>query len=152
MKKKVNKEEKKAHVHCMCLSVINLPITSSIQWQIYRRPPGPSPHDSQHLCTRLKDWWDKSNVTQFLRGQAKKKNRQWKKSRWSLFILDYRKWWHFNFENDNVKVWVEVIIITFLYAVATVDVLMANSHDVNLAKTRYAHFAWTWNRRLVLIE
>ena len=28
---------------------------------------------------------------------------------------------------------VEVIIVTFLYAVATVDVLMANSNDANLA-------------------
>ena len=33
--------------------------------------------------------------------------------------------------------WVELIIVTFLYAVATVDVLMANSNDVNLAKTRH---------------
>ena len=32
---------------------------------------------------------------------------------------------------------VEVITDTFLYAVVTVDVLMANSNDVNLAKTRY---------------
>ena len=32
---------------------------------------------------------------------------------------------------------VEVIIDTFLYAVATVDVLMVKSNDVNLAKTRY---------------
>ena len=32
--------------------------------------------------------------------------------------------------------WVEVIIVTFFYAVATVDVLMSNSNDVNLAKTR----------------
>ena len=30
---------------------------------------------------------------------------------------------------------------SFLYAVATLDVLMANSNDVNLAKTRYVHFA-----------
>ena len=30
----------------------------------------------------------------------------------------------------------EVIIVTFLYAVATVDVRMANSNDANLAKTR----------------
>ena len=37
-------------------------------------------------------------------------------------------------------------------AVATVDVLMANNYDVNLAKTRYVHSAWPWNRRVVLIE
>ena len=30
-------------------------------------------------------------------------------------------------------------MLLFLYAVATVDVLMANSNNVNLAKTRYAH-------------
>ena len=37
--------------------------------------------------------------------------------------------------------WVEVIIVTFMYAVAIVDVLMANSNDVNLAKTPCVHFA-----------
>ena len=47
----------------------------------------------------------------------------------------------FHLKDDNVKIWVEVIIVTFLYAVATLDVLMANSNDVNLAKTRYVHFA-----------
>ena len=36
---------------------------------------------------------------------------------------------------------VEVIIVTFMYAVAIVDVLMANSNDVNLAKTPCVHFA-----------
>jgi len=30
----------------------------------------------------------------------------------------------------------EVIIVTLLYAVATVDVLMANSNNVDLVKTR----------------
>ena len=34
----------------------------------------------------------------------------------------------------------EVIIVTLLFATATVDVLMANSNDVNLAKIRYVHF------------
>ena len=33
----------------------------------------------------------------------------------------------------------EVIIVT-LFATATVDVLMANSNDANLAKIRYVHF------------
>ena len=37
--------------------------------------------------------------------------------------------------------WLEVIIVTLLYAVTPVDVLMANSNSVNLAKTRYVHFA-----------
>ena len=100
----------------------------------------------------LKDWWDKSNVTWFLRGQTSEKNCQWKKSRLSLFILDNRKWRPFHLKNDNVEIWVEVIIVTFFYAVATVDVLMSNSNDVNLAKTRYVRFEWLWNCRLVLIE
>ena len=38
------------------------------------------------------------------------------------------------------------------FFLATIHVLMANSNDVNLAKTRYVHYAWPWNRRLVLIE
>ena len=42
---------------------------------------------------------------------------------------------------DYVKIWVEAIIVTFLYVVPTVDILMANSNDVNLAKTRYVRFA-----------
>ena len=29
----------------------------------------------------------------------------------------------------------------FFYSVAIVDVLMADSNDVNLAKTRYVHFS-----------
>ena len=33
--------------------------------------------------------------------------------------------------------WVEVIIVTFLYSLATVDILMSNSDDVNLA---HVHF------------
>ena len=37
--------------------------------------------------------------------------------------------------DDDVKIWVEVIIATLQYAVATVNVLMANSNDVNLANT-----------------
>ena len=47
----------------------------------------------------------------------------------------------FHPKDDNVRIWLEVIIVTFLYAVATVDVLISNSYDVNLAKTRYVHFA-----------
>ena len=97
----------------------------------------------------LRDWWHKSNVMGFLRGQTS--NCQWKKSRLSLFILDNGKWRPFHLRDDNVKTWVEVIIVTFLYAVATVDVLMADSNDVNLAKTRYVRFAWLWSRCLVLI-
>ena len=41
----------------------------------------------------------------------------------------------FHLKDDNVKIWVEVIIVTLQYAVATVNVLMANSNNVNLANT-----------------
>ena len=37
--------------------------------------------------------------------------------------------------------WKWSLLRTFMYAVAIVNV-MANSSDVNLAKTRYVHFAW----------
>ena len=46
----------------------------------------------------------------------------------------------------------EVIIVTFVYTVATVDVLMSNSNDVNLAKTRYVRFCMIMKSSLVLIE
>ena len=38
----------------------------------------------------------------------------------------------FHLKDDNGKIWVEVIIVTFLYAVATLDVLMANSNRPTL--------------------
>ena len=47
----------------------------------------------------------------------------------------------FHLKDDNVKIWVEVIIVTLLYAVTPVDVFIVNSNSVNLAKTRYVHFA-----------
>ena len=94
----------------------------------------------------------KSMLRGFSGGKQLKKNCQWKKSRLSLFILDNRKWKPFHLKGDDVKIWVEVFIVPFLCAMATVDVFMVKSNDVNLAKTRYVHFAWLWNRRLVLIE
>ena len=83
----------------------------------------------------LKDRWDKSGVTWSFRGQTNEKHCQWKKSLWSLFILDNRKWRPFHLKDDNVKIWVEVIIVTLQYAVATVNVFMANGNDINLANT-----------------
>ena len=41
----------------------------------------------------------------------------------------------FHLKDDNVKIWVEVIIVTFQYAVATVNVPMSNNNDVSLANT-----------------
>ena len=63
----------------------------------------------------LKAWWDKkNNVTWFLRGQISGKICQCKKLRSSLLILDNRKWRIFYLKDDNVKPWVEVIIVTLL--------------------------------------
>ena len=81
-------------------------------------------HDTRHICKRLKDWWDKSDVTCFLRGQTADKICQCKKSSSSFFYL----------KDNNGKLWVKVIIVTFLDAVATVDVLTASYNDVNLSK------------------
>ena len=49
---------------------------------------------------------------------------QYKKSQLSLFILDNMKWTTCCIEDDNGKLWVEVIII-FFNAVVTADVLTA---------------------------
>ena len=57
----------------------------------------------------------------------------------------------FHNKNDNGKLWVEVIIVTSLDAVVTVDVLTANNNDVNLVETRNVLFVRLLNRRLVLI-
>ena len=46
---------------------------------------------------------------------------------------------------------VEVILVTSLDAVATVDALTANNNDVNLVDTRNVLFARLLNRRLVFI-
>lgn len=54
-----------------------------------------------------------------------------KKSWSSLSILDNKKLGTFHRKDDNSKLWVEVIIVTFLEAEATVNVLIANN-DVNL--------------------
>ena len=54
-------------------------------------------------------------------------------------------------KDDNGKLWVDVIIVTSLDAVATADVLTANNNDVSLVETRNVLFARLLNRRLVLI-
>ena len=79
---------------------------------------------SQHLPSllALKDWWDKSNVTWFLRGQTSYKIWQYKKSQSSLFILDNRKWTtiYRYLKEINDKLWIVVFIVTFLDTVMTV--------------------------------
>ena len=47
-----------------------------------------------------------------------------------MFILANRKWRTFYLKDDNGKLWVETIIVTFLDVVATVDVLTASYNDV----------------------
>ena len=48
----------------------------------------------------------------------------------------------FCLKDDNYsKLWVEVIIVTLLDAVATADVLKADNNDVELVETRSVHFA-----------
>ena len=86
-------------------------------------------------------WWDKSSFTWFFRGQSSNKSCQCKRSRLSLFILDNKKWRIFNLKNDNGKLWAEVIIVSFLDAIATVDVLTATNTDVKLVDTRTVQFA-----------
>ena len=53
-----------------------------------------------------------------------------------LNIPENRKWGTFYIKDDNGKLWVEVIIFTFLDAVATVDVLTASNNDVNFVETQ----------------
>ena len=48
---------------------------------------------------------------------------------------------NFLYKDDNGKLWVEVIIFTFLDTVATVDVLTASNNDVNFVETQTVHFA-----------
>ena len=44
-------------------------------------------------------------------------------------------------KDDNGKLWVEVIIATFLNAIPTVDVLTASNNEVKLVKSQTVHFA-----------
>ena len=53
-----------------------------------------------------------------------------------MFILDNRKWTTFSIKDDNSKLWVEVIIFSFLDVAATEDVLTANNNDVNFFETQ----------------
>ena len=50
------------------------------------------------------------------------------------------------------KLWVEVIIYTFLDTVATVDVLAASSNDIDFVETQTVHFACLLTRRFVFRE
>ena len=88
-----------------------------------------------------KDWWDKCNVTWFLRAQTSNKICQYKKSRLCLLILDNRKRRTFYLKDNNGKLWVDVIVVIFFNAVGTVDVLTASNDDVKLVETWTVYFA-----------
>ena len=47
----------------------------------------------------------------------------------------------FYLKDDNGKLWVEVIVVTFFNAVAIVDVLTASNNDSNFVETQTVHFA-----------
>ena len=93
-------------------------------------------HDIRYLCPRLR-----TDAIKSLSRGFSAKNCHWKKSRLSLCkqttengdlfmlktIMSKYGW------KQKHMILVEVIIVTFLYAVATLDVLMANSNDANLA-------------------
>ena len=98
--------------------------------------------DTRHLCTRLRTDGIKSNVTWFLREQTSDKISQYNKSPPSLIILEDKKWRTFYIKDDNGKLWVEVIIVAFLDAVGTVDVLTpAIKNDVKHVEARTVHFS-----------
>ena len=94
------------------------------------------PHSRYQLFLHAhKDWWDKCNVTWFLRAQTSDKICQYKKSRLCLFILDNRKRRTFYLKDNNGKLWVDAIVVIFFIAVGTVDILTAGNNDVKLVKT-----------------
>ena len=78
-------------------------------------------------------------------------NFAWEEFVFQASLLDCHISFFFHNKNDNGKLWVEVINVTSLDAVATVDVLTANNNDVKLVETRNVFFARLLNRRLVLI-
>ena len=77
--------------------------------------------------------WDKSSFLFYSGGKQVEKICESKKSWLSLSILNNRKLRTFHLKDDNSKLWVEVIIVTFLDAEVTGDVLTA-SDDVNLVE------------------
>ena len=44
-------------------------------------------------------------------------------------------------KDDDGKLWVEVIIVTFLVAIPTVDVLTASNNEVKLVESQTVYFA-----------
>ena len=99
---------------------------------------------SRHLCTRL--WTDEIKAGKKLIKFAITGNRG------DFSILDNIIWITFYLKDDKGKFWLEVIIVTFKNALATVDVLKASNKDTKLVESPICHFAWLVNRRPVLRE
>ena len=79
----------------------------------------------------------------FLRGQTSDKFVQYNNSQLTLFILDNMKLTTFCIKDNNGKLLVEVIIVTFFNAVAIVDVLTASNTDVNFYQNSNCTFCMT---------
>ena len=91
-------------------------------------------HDTRHLFTHLTAELMGYEQYHVVSEEANKTviNMPMEEIAVEFVILENRKWRPFHLKDDNVKIWVEVIIVTFLYAVATVNVLMANSNRLTL--------------------
>ena len=95
-------------------------------------------YESRHLCMRLecRDWWDKCNVTWYVKGQTSNKICPYKESRSNLFNLDNRKW-----RTQNA-----VVDHRFLYSKELYDQKLVETRTVNVVHrdtdlpTSWVHF------------
>ena len=93
-------------------------------------------HDTRNLCTRLRIVEIKAMSCGFSGEQTSEEICQCRKSWSNLLIINNRKWRTFDSKDDSGKLWVEVIIVTSLNAVASKDFLPANNNDVNFVEIR----------------
>ena len=95
-------------------------------------------HETRHPRTRLqcRDWWDKCNVTWYLKGQTSDKICPYKESRSNLFNLENRKWRTQNAALD----------LRFLYSKELYDQKLVETRIVNVVHrdtdlpTSWVHF------------
>ena len=89
----------------------------------------------------LKDRWEKAMSRAFSEGkQALKFVNSRNCGRVCLFQATGNEEL-FCLKDDSGKLWVEVIIVTFLDAVATIDVITASNNDVKLGESRTVYLA-----------
>ena len=102
-------------------------------------------HDTRNLCTRLTTVEIKAMSCGFSGGQTSEEICQCRKSWSNLLIIDNRKLRTFDSKDDSDKLWVEVIIVTSLNAVASKDFLPANNNNLNFVEIRRGviHVTWT---------